>query len=250
MEPHEYATMARFETSYWWYRGLHGALFDLLRDLGVAANARILDAGCGTGGNLINLNRYYTQTEGFDFSREAIPFWQQRGLCRCAIASINEIPYADNTFAAAMSMDVLESDAVDEAKAVAELCRVVQPGGIVLITVPAYRWLFSPTHHQAVRASRRYTRAEAIHLFDSQPVQVLRASYMFTLLFPLIAARRLISRFLERPRIGDAPRSELKALPNPINNLFTAIMGIERRMLREVDLPFGSSIVIIGRKRL
>lgn len=249
MEVHEYTTMALFETSYWWYRGLHGAIFDLLDDFDTAQDARMLDAGCGTGGNLLNLARRYTQTSGFDYSRDAIPFWHQRGLSRCAIASINEIPYADNSFAVVMSMDVLETDTVDEARAIAELCRVTQPGGIILITVPAYRWLFSPEHHQAVHASRRYTRRAALRLFDGQPVQIMRASYMFTLLFPLIAARRLFSRFFERTRSGDAPRSELKPLPKAINGLFTAIMRLERRALRRVDLPFGSSIVIIGRKQ-
>lgn len=248
MEMHEYATMAQFETAYWWYRGLHSAIFELLEDLGTTQDSRILDAGCGTGGNLINLNRHHMQTSGFDYSLDAVPFWRQRGLTQCVIASINDIPYPDNIFAVALSIDVLESDTVDESRAIAELCRVVKPGGFILITVPAYRWLFSPEHHQAVHASRRYSRREAIRLFDSQPVQVLRASYMFTLLFPLIAVRRLISSFFERPPSGSAPHSELKLLPEPINQLFTGIMSLERLLLRRVNLPFGSSIVIIVRK--
>jgi SAM-dependent methyltransferase len=162
MEAHEYSTMFRFESSYWWYRGLHGALADLLRGLHLPPGARVLDAGCGTGGNLASLRRAgFSGACGFDFSPHAAPFWGERGITRACLASINEIPYAAGTFDAVMSVDVLESDAVDEAKAVSELWRVAKPGGYIVLVVPAYRWLLTEEHHKAVHASRRYTRREA-----------------------------------------------------------------------------------------
>lgn len=248
MEAQEYATMAAFETSYWWYRGLHHTLADTLIRLGLPQAARLLDAGCGTGGALLHLGEHFTSTGGFDYSADAAPFWRQRGLDRCCLASINAMPYAGASFDAVLSVDVLESDAVDEAQAIRELCRVARPGAVVLFTVPAYRWLFSPQHHQAVHASRRYTRAEALRLLDGAPVEVVRATYLFGLLFPLIAVRRLFSRFFERAG-ADGPQSELRPLPKPINALFIGIMALETRLLRAVDLPFGSSILIIARKR-
>ena len=249
MELHEYATMAAFEDFYWWYQGLHGAIADLLRAAGVGAGASVLDAGCGTGGNLASMRRALgVQPFGFDYSPEAGKFWENRQLRRCAVASINEIPYASNTFDAVVSIDVLESDAVDERKAVSELIRVTRPGGLLLLVVPAYRWLLTEEHHRAVHASRRYTRPQVVALLRGSAVQVLRATHFFTLLFPAIAAYRLALQRLSPPSGDDVPRSELKPLPTPINAGFAGIMRIERALLRGVNLPFGSSILVLGRK--
>jgi hypothetical protein len=92
MEAHEYDTMASFEINYWWYRGLHNVIVDILRQFGVPDGARILDAGCGTGGNLLSLNHHLPAscTYGFDFSPHAARFWSERGLHCCCVASINE----------------------------------------------------------------------------------------------------------------------------------------------------------------
>jgi SAM-dependent methyltransferase len=247
MEPYEYATMAALEDTFWWYRGIHGAIADMLRGAGVGAQARILDAGCGTGGNIASLRRQFaSEPFGFDFSSEASRFWGDRNMHRAAIASINEIPYASNSFDAVTSIDVLESDAVDEGKAVAELCRVTRPGGVLLLVVPAYRWLLTEEHHRAVHASRRYTRPEAVALLHRHAVQVIRATHFFALLFPAIAAYRLMLQRTQQA--SEQPHSELKPLPTPINEALTTLMRFERRLLRSFDLPFGSSILVLGRK--
>lgn len=247
MELYEYATMSAFEDFYWWYRGIHGAIADMLRSAGVGANARILDAGCGTGGNMASLRRHFaTEPFGFDFSPEAGRFWGKCDIHRCAVASINEIPYASNTFDAVTSIDVLESDGVDEHKAVAEMCRVTRPGGVLLLVVPAYRWLLTEEHHRAVHASRRYTRPEAAALLRSHAIEVIRATHFFALLFPAIAAYRLA---LQRTQpASEQPRSELKPLPTPINEALAGVMRLERLLLRHLDLPFGSSILVLGKK--
>lgn len=249
MEAYEYATMAAFETTYWWYRGLHGAIADVLGSFGVTNRSRLLDAGCGTGGNLASLNREFSAcTFGFDFSPHAAEFWDERGLHRGAIASINEIPYADDTFDAVTSIDVLESDAVDEEHALAELWRVTKPGGLIVLVVPAYRWLLTEQHHRAVHASRRYTRREAVALLRRHPVEILRSTHIFALLFPPIAAYRLALKWFDHPNPDAMPRSELNPLPSPVNELLAGIMRAERFGLRHVDAPFGSSILVAARK--
>jgi SAM-dependent methyltransferase len=250
VEKHEYATMAEFETFYWWYRGLHGTLGDILSGMGVSEHTLVLDAGCGTGGNLLAMNRrLVTKSFGFDFSLEASPFWHERGLKRCVVASINDMPYQSDSFDVTISVDVLESDAVNQCRAVAELWRVTRPGGLILLVAPAYRWLLTEQHHRAVHASRRYSRRELVDLLCQQPVEILRVTHLFATLFPLIATYRLALRLLDRHRPDDEPaRSELQRLPSVVNSLFTCIMNVERRVARQVDLPFGSSIIVLGQK--
>jgi len=247
MEAYEYATMADFETSYWWYRGLHGMIIDLLHDLNVKQDARILDAGCGTGGNLVNLGNHFTQTSGFDYSIDAAPFWARRGLRRCAVASINDMPYQDNAFDVVLSIDVFEISTVDETRGMAELWRVTRPGGLIMIVVPAYRWLYSAEHDLAVHSTRRYTRDDVIKLLKQHPIEIVRSSYLFMLLFPLIATVRLARQRFTRPTTG-TPRSDLRPIPGIMNETFSFIMRIERRLLQTFSFPFGSSVLVIARK--
>lgn len=248
MEAHEYATLFAFETDYWWYRTLHGVLLDTLDALRLPDGPRILDAGCGTGGLLLRLQHGLSpQACGFDYAAQAASFWPARGVRRGVLASINELPYADASFDAVVSVDVLESDGVDERKALSELLRVTRPGGCVLVTVPAFTWMMTEEHHRAVHASRRYTRASALALWEGLPAQIVRATYLFALIFPAVAAYRLALRL--RPPVQGPPRSELKPIAGPVNHLLTAYNALERRLLRQADMPVGSSILMVARKR-
>lgn len=248
METHEYQTLFEFESSYWWYRSLHAVLVETLLALGLNSDATILDAGCGTGQNLVNIRERVTnRTCGFDLASEAAPFWAKRGLSRVCRASINEIPFSDRSFDAAVSVDVLECDAVNEQKAYAELWRVVKPNGYLILVVPAYDWLMTPEHHKAVRASRRYSRRKLAGLLRQRPVELVRMTHVFASLLPLVAAYRLALRHFKSDSDG-APRSELHPMHPLLNNSLIGVMSLERRLLRRWDLPFGSSIMAVARK--
>jgi len=248
VETYEYATLYEFETGYWWYRGLHAVLLDVFRVLDLPPGARVLDMGCGTGQNAVNLARHITPNVfAFDISPHAAPFWKLRGLRRACLASINTVPYPDNTFDAAVSVDVLESEAVDEAAAIGEMWRVVRPGGYLVLVVPAYQWMMTEEHHRAVHASRRYTRQSVTALLRQQPVRIVRATHVFATLFPAIAVYRLaLQRFGHAPQAQ--PRSELRPLPGPINEILFRITDLERRILKHANLPFGSSILALAQK--
>lgn len=249
MEAHEYQTLFEFEPSYWWYRGLHLILLDTVRSLGIGPDAAILDAGCGTGQNLQNLAQEITnQAYGFDFSTHAAAFWGKRCLEKACVASINEIPFAANTFEAVVSVDVLECEAVDEDEACTEMWRVLRPGGYMIVVVPAYDWMLNPEHHKAVGAVRRYSRQRLTALLERQPVDVLRVTHLFGSVFPAVAAYRLADRFLSRE--GDEePRSDLKPLHPAINRLLFTVVNTERKLLRHMNVPFGSSIMAVARKK-
>jgi len=248
LEPHEYATMFEFETSYWWYKGLHSILVDILRGLKLTEESTILDAGCGTGQNLVNVGKMITsQAFGFDVSSNAAPFWPRKGLSRVCCASTNDIPYSSNTFDAVMSVDVLECEGVDETKALSELVRVLKPSGYLILVVPAYDWLLSEEHHRAVRASRRYTRSRVKSLLNGHQVRVLRVTHLFASLLPVVAAYRIALPLLQS-RKTESPRSELRPLHPALNNFLYQLVSLENLLLRKTDLPFGSSIMAVARK--
>jgi SAM-dependent methyltransferase len=248
MEPHEYQTLHEFEPTYWWYRGLRTILLDILRSGGVSPASRILDAGCGTGYTLVRIEEEITRASfGLDASVHVLPFWGMRGLKRVSLGSVNQLPFADETFDAVLCVDVLECDGVDEQCAFGELCRVTRVGGMIVLVVPAYRWLLTRDHHRAVHSSRRNTRKSLRALIESRPSEVVRLSYLFMLLFPLVVGYRLLLRLAAKPKAG-LPRSELRPLPLALNEALYRVVAVERGFFRLVNLPFGSSLVAVVRK--
>jgi ubiquinone/menaquinone biosynthesis C-methylase UbiE len=224
-------------------------LLDTFRSLGIGPHAAVLDAGCGTGQNLLNLTREITpDAYGFDFSTHAASFWGQRCLERACVASVNEIPFAASTFEAVVSVDVLECEAVDEDEACKEMWRVLKPGGYMILVVPAYDWMLNPEHHKAVGAVRRYSRSRLTALLQRRPVDVVRVTHLFSSVFPMVAAYRLADRFLTRTG-DDAPRSDLKPLHPAVNRLLFNVVNTERKLLRHMDVPFGSSIMAVAKKK-
>jgi SAM-dependent methyltransferase len=163
------------------------------------------------------------------------------GVCGSALA----LPFADRTFDVVGAFDVLEHCAPEQ-RAVAELFRVLEPGGRLLASVPAYTWAW--TDHD-VRAGhhRRYTRTRLVRALELGGFAVLRATYGFAAVFPVFAAERLARR--ARERRGTAP--PLRGLPQVspgVDRLLTGVCRAEARVLRGRDLPVGSSVFVAARR--
>jgi SAM-dependent methyltransferase len=163
------------------------------------------------------------------------------GVCGSALA----LPFADRTFDVVGAFDVLEHCAPEQ-RAVAELFRVLEPGGRLLASVPAYTWAW--TDHD-VRAGhhRRYTRTRLVRALELGGFDVLRATYGFAAVFPVFAAGRLARR--ARERRGTAP--PLQGLPRVSAGadwLLTGVCRAEARVLRGRDLPVGSSVFVAARR--
>jgi SAM-dependent methyltransferase len=237
----EYARMYDAEERQWWYAGMREISLALLRPaLAPRARARILDAGCGTGNNLRHLAALGTAV-GVDVSEDAIRFSRDRGVA-VARASVLALPFREQSFDLVTSFDVLYHQWVqDDAAAVRELVRVLAPGGLLLVRVPALRMLWG-AHDEAVHSRHRYTRGELRRLFEQAGLTVLRASYANTLLFPLLLARRTLDRLTDRHG------SDVGFLPAPLETGFRALLAIEARLVRHVSLPVGASVFALGRK--
>jgi SAM-dependent methyltransferase len=243
MNPAEYAAMFAVEDRHWWYVGVRHEVERWLADVRPAAGARlrVLDAGCGTGGLIANL-RTAAWRAGVEISSEGIRLARTRPRVALAQASVAALPFADETFDAVVSIDVLCHAGVEERQAVEEAARVLRPGGRLLVQVPAFDWLRGE-HDAAVWTKRRYRRAEITKLLSDAGLAARRSAYRNSLLFPAAVIARLVKRG-RPPREGS--RSDVRAVPRSLNALLSAVLSLERRL--RVSLPFGLSVFCVGEK--
>jgi len=242
VKPAEYRRMFEAEERQWWYAGQRAVAFALLEPgLRPPRGLRLLDAGCGTGFNLVALARFGRAT-GIDLSAEAIRFCRERGV-RVAQGGLLALPFAAASFDVVTSFDVIYHDWVrDDRAAVSELARVLRPGGLLLVRVPALEALRG-AHDAEVLTRRRYTRGELTQLVRDAGLALVRSSYCNSLLFPLLFARRTLDRLLAREG------SDVGFLPAPLERLFLGAMALEAWCLRRgLSFPLGASVVALARK--
>jgi len=240
MERREYDQMHALEGRLWWYLGLHRLLVDQVTTI-VGAGQPVLDAGCGTGGLLAALGRSRPTTRqlGLEYDAEAARMAAQKSGAAVVIGSVTALPFGDQTLGGVVSADVLSHGLVDPTQALKEAHRCLETGGILILNLPAYPWMLS-SHDRHVHNVRRFVRRQAIGLVEDAGFRVRRATYWNCVLFPLMVARRLVLR-----NTG----SDVQEMPAPINALFLAIIGLERRLIRwGMSLPFGGSILLVAQK--
>jgi SAM-dependent methyltransferase len=236
----EYERMFHAEETQWWYVGMRAISFALLDGAPGPAPARFLDSGCGTGNNLEHLGRR-GRAVGVDLSEDAIRFCRGRGVT-VVRAELTALPFQDGAFDGVTSLDVLYHRWVaDDRDAVRELARVLRPGGLLLVRVPALRMLWG-AHDEAVHSRHRYTRAEVERLLRDAGLEVLRATYGNFFLFPLLAVRRALDRMTGRHG------SDVQFLPSPLEWAFRNLLLLEARLVRHVSLPIGASVFALARK--
>jgi len=233
----EYERLAAVEDRMWWTRALRRNLRAAIAPFTAAPDTRLLDAGCGTGGFLAAL----AQGASFGLDRDGFACRIAHNKTRRPVAqgSIDNLPFRDAAFDVIVSADVLCHRGVGVEQALGEMYRCLKPGGALIVSLPAYPWLYS-AHDRAVDNARRYVRGEVIRVLAAAGFSRVRATYWNTLLFPLMAARRLL------PGGG----SEVDLLPMPLDRVFDTIATFESALLRSgLRLPFGGSILAVGTRR-
>jgi ubiquinone/menaquinone biosynthesis C-methylase UbiE len=186
----------------------------------------------------------YGTVTGFDISAIALKFCRIRNLQRLAQASVEELPFASQTFDLITSFDVLYEQAVNnDATALVEFARVLKPGGRVLLRLPAYDWLRGQ-HDMVIHTARRYTTRQIAGLLRQSGFVVQHLTYANTFLFPLALAKRLA----ENIRPAQAPQSDLSLKSGLIDRLFQAILIAEAPFVSRQVFPYGLSVIAVGQK--
>lgn len=246
MEPSFYAAHAAVEETGWWHAGRRRVLDAVLAAEWAARDggARdVLDVGCGTGATTAFLCRGRRVT-ACDLSPEALAHARALGLAPLVRASGEALPFRDESFDAALALDVLEHHA-DDARVAREIRRVLRPGGFLLATVPAFPFLWGP-HDVLSHHHRRYRLAELVRLAEDAGLTVRLATYFNSLLFPVVALVQLARRAL---RLGRPPRpadDNPRRMPAAVNALLREAFAVEERWLPRRTLPVGVSALVLA----
>jgi len=240
MERAVYEWMSVAEEGMWWYRSVHANILYALRRCETDADAPVLDAGCGTGGLLSKLAEAYPGRAlyGLDADEGAARVARTKSPADIVVGSVNELPYADESFGAICSVDVIYHKLVDPAVALKEAMRCLKPGGIIILNLPAYQWLYS-FHDRDDHGVRRFTRSGARKLLQEAGFSEAYGTYWNTFLFPLMVLQRKLAK------------EDTTEYPAFLNAAFKFVTDVERVPLRAgVRYPFGGSVLIVGRKPL
>lgn len=239
MHPEEFREMQALEESHFWFAGKRLLLRALLERAG-GARGRVLDVGCGTGGVLLSLAGD-AAVVGIDREALALRFCREKGLREVVRGSATALPFAGGSFDACVSFDVLEH-VDDEQLLLGELRRVLRPGGRALISVPAFRALWSQ-HDETLEHRRRYRRSELVAQVRQAGFRVDWSSYTNFFVFPPALLWRVLRRWTG---IAPALRTDLVVPPAPLNRLLVGLYGWEAHLLRRMRLPFGVSVACVA----
>lgn len=232
----------RAEDRHWWYRGRRTVLEGVIEQLRLPARARILDAGCGSGRNMLELARHGTVT-GIELSPASVALARGRACGEVVEGSVLQMPFEAGSFDLAVSLDVIEH-LEDDLGALRELRRVVAPGGALLVTVPAYQWLWSG-HDVINHHHRRYTRRTLRSAAERAGWETVRTTYFNSLLLPVAIVLRVLDRF---SRATTESSLDLWVPPAPLNWLLERPLALEAAIVaRGGRIPAGLSLLTLFR---
>lgn len=237
MQNYLYIDLYTLEENHWWHVSKRKIVRYLIEKYVQKKNPHILDVGCGTGKNIEELKRY-GQVWGIDNSLDAIKFCKKRGLDNVKQGNAENIRLPANSFDIITLLDVLEH--TDDNKALNEMKRVLKKGGFLIVTVPAFPWLWSKwdeiLHHK-----KRYTAKSLKEIFKSYDFSVIYLSYCYSFLVLPALFIRIIKSFISRKNYS----SDFKLSNFFFNIILGHLATSEFWLAQRLPLPIGTSIIAI-----
>lgn len=242
MESYLYQDLYELEDKHWWHQAKRDRVMSLIQQLCKRKKPVIADIGCGTGKNVETFNSIGTAW-GVDPSKDAITFCKKRKLKNLKLGTIEKTGFKDSSLDIVTILDVLEH-IDDENRAIKELKRILKKDGMLVLTVPAFSWLWSQwdvvLHHK-----RRYTTQEVTALLEKHGFVIKKISYMY----PWLVIPALLVRFIKSKQKSDTYVSDFQ-LSNPlVNSVMNFVTGIEQKLLNIMNFPFGTSVICVAYKK-
>jgi SAM-dependent methyltransferase len=238
LEDWRYREQFELEDRHWWFRARRGVIWSLIARAGLPPSPRILDAGCGTGRNLLEFGGL-GPASGVDAFAQAVDFCRDRGLEDVRQAPIEELPFDAASFDLLLATDVIEH-IDDDTAALRELHRVAARQARLVLTVPAYQWLWSE-HDESVHHRRRYTARRLRERVLATGWAPTVETYFFTTVLAPVAFLRTL-----RTRTGRSGGSDLALPPPALNRVLELVVRGEARLIeRGLRLPAGVSLGMV-----
>ena len=242
MDQKIYTQMRQVEDSHWWFNGRKNIISHVLSTLNLPTNGLILDAGCGTGGNLELLSRF-GHVKGVEFDDEAISMAKNRQVGEISKGRFpDEIPFPPETFDLVVLLDVLEH-IDDDLNSLLTLSGLMKQSGRLVITVPAFPFLWGQ-HDEQHHHKRRYVAASLQDVIEKAGLRLNHLSYFNTWLFPVVVATRLFEKAFPPHSVGEGLHVPIA----PVNKALEAIFSSERHLVARARIPFGVSLLAIAEK--
>lgn len=233
-----YQDLYDLENKHWWHISKKTIVTSFVGKFLKKRNANILDIGCGTGKNLESLKEY-GKIYGLDSAKEAISFCKQRGL-NIRLGQAENIPFKSDFFDLVTLLDVLEH--TDDNKTLKEVYRVLKKDGLLILSVPAFSWLWSKWD-DILNHKRRYNKKDLIILLKHYNFTIIYITYLYSfLVFPALIIRKIKQRF------SNGYSSDFKLSNTILNKIILFISGIEFMLAKKKPIPFGTSIFVIAKK--
>ena len=236
-----YDVESEVENFHWWFVVRRKLLKSILSSISIQKKAITLDIGCGTGSNLKALVSAGLDVIGLDQSIYALTLVKEKGDYSLMAGDLNKLPLKTKSVGLIIAMDIFEH-LQEDMVGIHESYRVLGQGGILIVTVPAFKFLWGiqdiVTGHK-----RRYSRREIMNKLKAAGFDILKSSYFnFFLFIPILIARRMIQL------LGLKIRSENEVNSPLLNYIFKAVFSLEPYLLKYFSFPIGVSILCIGRK--
>lgn len=239
MDREAYNSLRDSQQKHWWFTGRRAVIRRLISDhIPVTEKPAILEAGCGYGGNL-SLLQEFGDVSAFEYDDDARQYAAQIAGIDIAPGMLpGGVDMGSRRFDLVAMLDVLEHIEEDTAS-LDTLGAMLNPQGKILITVPAFPWLWSK-HDELHHHKRRYSRDALAKTIADAGLELERIGYFNSLLFPLALAERALSKITDRPASHAAPAG-------PVNSALATTFGLERHLIGKVPMPFGLSIFAIAK---